>query len=209
MTGASDGKPPSKDPKAEKPGQTAAERDWEKAEAEAKRQNAEPQQPASGVGIRDPYPTPEAAVGQVEGKVTVVNTVETVNPGLRAQGYTKTWYVVDKNGVQWTVAHNPRTGSSPPRTIRARTAERSPSRAHASAWCARDAGHGRPGAGPERERRRVPSGRTPRSPPRSARRVAPEHGRRRRAGLTRGEPRHAATPTWSMPPRRRRAPAGC
>jgi hypothetical protein len=45
MTGAGDGEPPSKDPKAEKPQQTAAERDWEKAEAEAKRQNADKDKP--------------------------------------------------------------------------------------------------------------------------------------------------------------------
>jgi len=36
--------------------------------------------------------------------------VRTENPGLRAQGFTETVYVVDGNGTQWTVHHNPRTG---------------------------------------------------------------------------------------------------
>jgi hypothetical protein len=44
-TGAGDGKPPSKDPKPAKPEPTAAERDWEKAEAEAKQQDAAADKP--------------------------------------------------------------------------------------------------------------------------------------------------------------------
>jgi hypothetical protein len=36
--------------------------------------------------------------------------VKTDNKGLRAQGFTRTLYVVDSDGVQWTVAHNRRTG---------------------------------------------------------------------------------------------------
>jgi hypothetical protein len=101
-----------KTPEAKKPQQTAAERDWEKAEAEAKRQNAEADEPARAEhgAIGERFDTPEAAVGQVEGELKIVDKVDTVNEGLKAQGYTKTWYVVDKNGVQWTVAHNPRTG---------------------------------------------------------------------------------------------------
>lgn len=56
------------------------------------------------------FDTVEAAIGQVEGRATVVQTVSTQNAGLRARGFTQTVYAVDRNGTQWTVHHNPRTG---------------------------------------------------------------------------------------------------
>ncbi|GIG56113.1 hypothetical protein Lfu02_04850 [Longispora fulva] len=68
------------------------------------------EQPPPGRQAAETYPTVEAAIGQVEGRAQVVQTVETANPDLRAQGFTKTVYVVDSNGTQWTVHHNPRTG---------------------------------------------------------------------------------------------------
>jgi hypothetical protein len=80
---------------------------WEQAEQARDRQNAPAER---GNAVAERYSTPEAAVGQVDGEVTIVQKVETENAGLRAQGFTKTWYVVDAEGTQWTVAHNPRTG---------------------------------------------------------------------------------------------------
>lgn len=82
---------------------------WEQVEKDGQRQSAE-QGPGEGEPVAEVYPTPEAAVGQVEGKVDVIDKVETENEGLRIQGFTKTWYVDDADGQQWTVFYNPRTG---------------------------------------------------------------------------------------------------
>ncbi|MFB4296712.1 hypothetical protein [Actinomadura sp. NTSP31] len=93
----------------EESGMTAAERDWERAQAEVDRLDR-PAPRSEGGAVVDQYDTPEAAVGQVEGEVTFVDEVNTDDDGLRAQGFTKTLYVVDSDGVQWTVAYNRRTG---------------------------------------------------------------------------------------------------
>jgi hypothetical protein len=60
--------------------------------------------------VAERFDTAEAAIGEVQGEAIVVDKVRTENDGLRNQGFTETWYVVDSNGEQWTVAHNPRTG---------------------------------------------------------------------------------------------------
>jgi peptidoglycan hydrolase-like protein with peptidoglycan-binding domain len=82
---------------------------WEQAEQARRRQSAG-QDPQQGGAVAEVYSTPEAAIGQVEGNVTVIEKVETENAGLRAQGFTKTWYVEGADGQQWTVHFNPRTG---------------------------------------------------------------------------------------------------
>ncbi|MGN9914692.1 eCIS core domain-containing protein [Phytohabitans sp. LJ34] len=79
---------------------------WEQAERALAKQEAA----RRGPGIAERYKTPEAAVGQVDGKVEVTGQVRTDNPELRAQGFTETWYVTDRNRTRWTVHHNPRTG---------------------------------------------------------------------------------------------------
>lgn len=89
-------------------GLTDAEK-WEQMEQALREQEAAESQPRTGQ-VRETYNTVEAAIGQVEGKATLVDTVRTENPGLRNQGFTETVYVVDSNGTQWTVARNPRTG---------------------------------------------------------------------------------------------------
>jgi hypothetical protein len=83
-----------------------ADEKWEQAE----RALAEQEGAQRGPGIVERYKTPEAAVGQVEGEVEVTDRVRTEKPELRAQGFTETWYVTDRNGTRWTVHHNPRTG---------------------------------------------------------------------------------------------------
>ncbi|MEV5847057.1 hypothetical protein AB0M32_34335 [Streptomyces sp. NPDC051985] len=87
---------------------TAAERDWEKAQAEVKRR--EQPAPRSQFVIAEQYDSPEAAVGQLEGEVTVTKKVRNDNEGLRAQGFKEIWYVTDSKDVRWTVAYNRRTG---------------------------------------------------------------------------------------------------
>ncbi len=83
------------------------EEKWAQAERALEEQEAATR-PEGEVAER--YPTPEAAIGQVEGSVTVTGQVRTENAGLRAQGFTETWYVTDNNGTRWTVHRNPRTG---------------------------------------------------------------------------------------------------
>jgi len=60
--------------------------------------------------VVETYPTVESAIGQVEGRATIIDKVPTENPCLRSQGFTETWYVDDAQGTQWTVARNPSTG---------------------------------------------------------------------------------------------------
>ncbi len=80
---------------------------WEQAQKARQEQESAP---PSGGEIIERYPTKEAAIGQVEGEARVIDVVRTENAGLRAQGFTETWYLEDSNGTQWTVARNPRTG---------------------------------------------------------------------------------------------------
>jgi phosphate/sulfate permease len=89
-----------------KPRELTDDEKWEQAKKALKEQESA----TSGGEVIERYPTPEAAIGQVEGKARVIDRVRTENAGLRAQGFTETWYVEDANGTQWTVAHNPRTG---------------------------------------------------------------------------------------------------
>jgi hypothetical protein len=88
--------------------ETAAERDWDKAEAQRREQEGEGARSTGRVAER--YKSVEAAIGQVQGQARLVRIVPTKNAGLRNQGFTETHYVVDSNGTQWTVAHNPRSG---------------------------------------------------------------------------------------------------
>jgi hypothetical protein len=81
---------------------------WEQAERARDQQTA--QEPPPGPEVAERYPTVEDAIGQVDGNATVIDKVQTQNPGLRSQGFTETWYVEDSQGTQWTVARNPHTG---------------------------------------------------------------------------------------------------
>ncbi|MFJ8470192.1 eCIS core domain-containing protein [Streptomyces swartbergensis] len=91
------------------PRQLTDDEKWQQAQDALRKQQAAATATPRNT-LAELYPTPEAAIGQVEGRAQVVGKVETENPALRAQGFTKTWYVVDSAGVQWTVHHNPRTG---------------------------------------------------------------------------------------------------
>lgn len=91
-----------------KPPELTDDEKWEQATKALRDQETAAARSSGRVAER--FPTPEAAVGQVSGRAKVVQTVRTHNQGLRDQGFTETWYVVDSRGTQWTVAHNPRTG---------------------------------------------------------------------------------------------------
>lgn len=80
----------------------------EAAKARSEQKAAEPTRSAGPVA--ETFDTVEAAIGMVDGKAAVIKTVRTDNAGLRNQGFTETKYVLDADGTQWTVAHNPRTG---------------------------------------------------------------------------------------------------
>jgi hypothetical protein len=81
---------------------------WEQAEKARSEQEAAEKR-SRGSQITEPYDTAEAATGRVEG-VREVGQGVTKHPGLIAQGYTETRYVVDGDGTQWTVHYNPTTG---------------------------------------------------------------------------------------------------
>jgi hypothetical protein len=96
---------------SEKKPEKTYEEKWEEAtKAQAEQEAKQAAQERSTGAVAETFDTAEAAVGQVEGKVTVIDRVPTVNAGLRNQGFTETWYVVDRNGTSWTVHRNPRTG---------------------------------------------------------------------------------------------------
>jgi hypothetical protein len=82
---------------------------WEQAENARRTQEAQDAPPRGSV-VAEAYDTVEAAIGQVEGEADEIAQGVTKNPGLVSQGYTQTRYVIDRNGTQWTVHYNPRTG---------------------------------------------------------------------------------------------------
>ena len=82
---------------------------WAQAEEALKKQEADAAPRGEGE-VGEAVPDCPRLIAQVEGKVRVTGKVRTDNAKLRAQGFTETWYVTDRNGTRWTLHFNKRSG---------------------------------------------------------------------------------------------------